>query len=162
MRLLSFAFALALLIGLATAAPAADLSAYRTYGWTPRKTTAQRAPVLDQVQAAIDRQMAERGYVLAAKPDVIVVFSVSAREREEAVGASVHTVPTPYGPMIVGKQQDQKTVNEGTLTLQMIDARTRRPVYRAVATERLSPRGADARAIDRAVKEALAGLPVRR
>ena len=169
MRLRPIALGLAVLLAAATGAAAADppagaadLSAYRTYAWVERKSAADRPVVLDRVKAALEKALAARGYARAPDPDLTVVFSVGARDRVEAGPGDIAVIQTPTGPMILGKHDTQKLVSEGTLTVQMFDARTKRPVYRAQATQPLSPRGADAKVIDRAVAEALAQLPARR
>jgi hypothetical protein len=165
------AFAVLLLSACATtsptveveADPSVDVAAYGTYGWLPRPP--QRGPnpvVISRVKAAMDRRLAAQGYAQSAEPDFLVAFTLGASERldEGIPGSSV--LRTRHGPIILDPGSNQRAVTDGTLTIYLFDARTRHPVWRAVATQELSPRGAEPAIIDAVVDGALTRLPARR
>lgn len=122
----------------------ADFSALRTYDWIdPDSGSAVGTPENDlvnrRIRAAVDRELAAQGYVVAtADPDFLVTSHVGVEQRIE-----VHDWGYSYGRsygrhgMMVGST-DVREYDEGTLILDVIDAETRNLIWRGTAKRAVS------------------------
>ncbi|OFW05222.1 MAG: hypothetical protein A3I61_10730 [Acidobacteria bacterium RIFCSPLOWO2_02_FULL_68_18] len=144
----------------------ADFSRYRTYGWGPADTFATGDPRLDsntffrdRLQAAANAQLAARGYEQSA-PDsaaLLLHYHVSITQRLD-----VNEIDRKYGYC---DDCQPSAYDAGTLTLDLVDARTGRLVWRGWA-ERSIERVLEKQEwmeqeIDEAVVRILARLPRR-
>lgn len=108
----------------------APFSTYTTYAWTGG--TPSPNPLGEQrIHAAVDAQMSAKGFKLATDetPDVYVATHVLAHEEKELIANG-------FGPWGFGGYGtiDVRTFVQGTLVVDMYDARTKKMVWRGVAT----------------------------
>lgn len=146
-----------------------DFTQYRTFGWGPPDALPTGDPRLDkdpffqdQVQGAIEKQLASKGFksVAAAEPpDLLIHYHASIRQRID-----VNRTDQEYGYCagdgcaipIVGFEA-------GTLVLDIVDRRTNRVIWRGWAQDSLDDTLVDRdemrRRIGRAVSKMLARFP---
>ncbi|HEY8514585.1 MAG TPA: DUF4136 domain-containing protein [Candidatus Binatia bacterium] len=150
------------------AAPAVDVSTYRTYAW------ATAAPVIDAdeerardaavleitIREAVDRALAAKGYrpAAGASPDFLVDFGVRLEEK------SADTFGEYIAYRDRGGQQNLGGAfvfgyEEGTVVVEVTDARSRKPAWSGARTVVLDD-GQDIAKLEGAVGEILAGFPV--
>jgi uncharacterized protein DUF4136 len=113
--------------------PSASFAAYRTYGWTAG--TPSSNPLADnRIHASVDQQMAAKGFMAAANPDVFVATHVITHDQKElvATGFGPGWGFGGYGTASV------ETYVQGTLVVDLYDAQTKKLVWRAKATETVS------------------------
>jgi hypothetical protein len=153
----------------AYAVPTTDMRSYRTYAWNPAELESTGDPRLDhnrffqeRVQQAVDMQMRFRGYekVAGGTPDMTLHVHAGVQQRIDSAqldSASVscsHDECRPY------------VYDEGTLLIDVVNARTRSLIWRGWAERSLDGIVDDQnlmnQAIDRAVGRICARLPVRR
>ncbi len=149
---------------------AADFSAYSTYAWTFDEAGRDAAgrpplnPLIEQrVQDAIQRTLAAKGFVEGFPADFTVAYSVGIRDR-------VFTSYMPeFAPVLVpgrGIQYLQTfsrpvthRYQEGTITVDVFDVVTGRPVWHGSATKEVDPADATPEAIMAIVQSLLADFP---
>ncbi|HSA91579.1 MAG TPA: DUF4136 domain-containing protein [Terriglobales bacterium] len=117
----------------------ADFSRYKTYAW------AQGHPVQDpfnhqRIVTAIDAQLAAKGWKRiepGQKPDAIVLYRAAAAERKQA-----NVWGTGYGPAwrLGGgsARVDVDTIQVGQLVVDIMDAASRKLIWRGRASDTLS------------------------
>lgn len=145
-----------------------NFAQYRTYDWGPADALPTGDPRLDkdpffkdQVQGAVERQLASRGLELAASgtPDLRIHYHANITQRID-----VNSVDRTYGYCSGDDCRGGVTEYEaGTLVLDLMDARTNRLVWRGWAQnsveDLLDNPDRMARAIDDAVTRMLRQLP---
>lgn len=144
----------------------ADFSRYRTYGWGPADAFATGDPRLDsnpffreRLQAAADAQLTTRGLEQSApdSADLLLHYHVSVTQRID-----VNEIDRKYGYC---EDCRPDVYDAGTLTLDLVDARTGRLVWRGWAERSiegvLDKQEWMERQIDEAVARILARLPRR-
>ena len=108
----------------------ADLGRYQRYSWGPAAATATGDPRLDdneivqeRIQSAIEKQLAARGFEKAASgaPEFLVHFHVSVEQRIDLTD-SEPTMPCPECKPFI--------YDAGTLVVDLIDAGSKRVVWR--------------------------------
>ncbi len=148
----------------------ANFAAYRTYAWAPGGPQAPPdagipAGMLQLVRSDVDRALAARGLAPApegAAPDLLVAAFGTAKTHVDVTSwYGYGYAPVSYrfdsGPPPPGA--DVYQYREGTLVLDLVDARTKQLVWRGTATGTAS-NAADARAkIDAAVQQMLQKYP---
>ncbi len=139
--------------------PLVDFQNYTTYRWID---VAQPADVnrlnYDRIHAAIDAQLAAKGYRQVDKGDLAIAFIVgsSAKLRITDFG----TYGGYYGDYLLwGPSVDYHT--EQTLSINAYDVATQRPVWRAVTAQRADELGMSADALNVAVASAMMSFPAR-
>jgi hypothetical protein len=147
------------------AAPDAPISSYRTYSWAfdGAPAGASNALLYDRVRDAMDRSLVNAGYSKAAdgRGDMILAYTIGARDRVDVTDWG------PVGPYYPGygrasrygwsynyREIDVRTVKEGSLAVDVFDARTDRPVWHGIATASIGSKGAS----DELVQSAADGL----
>jgi len=158
-------FALLLLVGCASGPtvnvdsdPSADVSRYRTYSWAFSSTPRGMNPLTyERVKSSIDANLASRGYSQASPGDFAVGFTLGARDKVEVDDFGA------YGPYYRGwgwgpryGNVDVRNVTEGTLTIDIYDTGTKKPVWHGVATQTIGSTAATQEQIDVAVNAVLA------
>lgn len=131
--------------------PAAKFSAYHTYVWMPPHTKpyiSSNPLVLERAHDAIEAALTAKGYRRidnTAQADFVVDFTIGSRERID-----VTSYPAPYaGPWLWrdpywwgapfwGRQVDVRHYRQGTLSIDIFDARTHRPVWHGWARKELT------------------------
>ncbi len=128
---------------------AAAFATYHTFTWLPREDYGVADPlVLERTRDAIQSALEQRGYRYVSdsgQADFAVDFTIGARERVD-----LYTYPRPYaGPWVWygprwwgypywGTGVDVHRYREGTLAIDVFDARTHRPVWHGWARKPLS------------------------
>lgn len=116
-----------------------------------------------RVRGALERELAAKGLVLAPQEsaDLLVAFNVGSRRatRSESVpDGGIHIWPH-------GWWRDHwdlaytRIVSEGVLIVDLIDAKTRKLVWRGWTTDVLPPSGEIERVVDHAVHEVVENYP---
>jgi len=110
--------------------PAAPFASYKTYAWVPG-TPAPDPLNEDRLHAAVNAQLESRGLAMnTTAPDLIVTTNVTTQERQELIPEGFGWGPWlgAYGPAAV------ETYVEGTLVVDFYDAKTKKMIWRGVAT----------------------------
>lgn len=142
-----------------------DVRAFRTFAWERVETGVPGDPRLDNntffheyLRRAIDRQLVSRGYEpTMVQPDVYVHYHASAQQKVAITGEDWTT----------NRCRDCRVeiYDEGTLLVDVTDARTGALVWRGVAESGLTGAVADQtkmeEAIERVVERLFARLPSR-
>jgi hypothetical protein len=141
----------------------ANFQSYETYEWVYQTAPQGMNPLnYQRIRSAIDGQLAAKGYRNGPNANFAVVFTVGSREKVRVTdmgpyyGGWGRYYGYGYGG---GTSVDQYT--EGTLAIDVFDAATKRAVWHAVATQRVSDSGADPALINNAVVAAMASFPSR-
>jgi Domain of unknown function (DUF4136) len=155
----------------------ATFSSFHTFAIMQRNhdhsdRSAVRNPLVAQrVQDDIKSDLTSRGFVYtddAAQADFVVDFTVGSRERTD-----IQTYPQPYaggwwgggpgwwGGPYWGNNVDVHQYNEGTLSIDVFDGRTHRPVWHGWAKRALSDSDLDSpeQPVREAVNSVLAKFP---
>lgn len=130
----------------------ADFGHFRTYNFVPQPNTERlgySSLFTQQVEAAISQQMEQRGYTRSDNPDLLVNFSGKVQERQE-----VQSTPTPgpgygyrgyygYRAGMYGTWAGYPSVytvnyKEGTLNIDIVDAREKQMVWEGVGVGELT------------------------
>lgn len=128
---------------------AASFANYHTFTWLPRQESTYVNPmVIEQAKDAILAGLEQKGYRYVSDPaeaDFAVDFTLGSHERVD-----VHTYPQPYawpwygygrywwGYPYWGTGIDVTRYREGTLAIDVFDAKTHRPVWHGWAKKPLS------------------------
>jgi hypothetical protein len=108
-----------------------DLSEHRTYDWAPVPARSTGDPRLDnnrffqeRIRAAIEKQLANRGFEKTTSPDLLLRYHASVRQE-------IYTSGTERN----GYCEDcrSEVYDEGTLLIDLVDAQTDRLVWRGWA-----------------------------
>ena len=150
--------------------PSARFTGYHTFVWMPRDHYGSSNPlIIQRARDAIQTELKRRGFAPAAeavKADFVVDFTIGARDRVD-----VQSYPEPYGgPYWTnpgwwnthwGSTLDVQTYREGTLSIDVFDARTHRPVWHGWARKELTRSDVEQSEgpIRNAVRSVLATLP---
>lgn len=130
--------------------PAASFSQYHSFAWMPPHTFRHEPAnplVAQRAHDAIEAALAAKGYTLASDPaqaDFVVDFTIGAGERTD-----VRSYPAPYyGPWMWGgpwwgapywgSEVDVRQYREGTISVDIFDAHTHRPVWHGWARKELT------------------------
>jgi hypothetical protein len=137
--------------------PSAPFSTYMTYAWTPGSPSP--VSLMEQrIHAAVERQMSAKGFKLATDqtPDVYIATHVLTQEQPQVIANG-------FGPWAFGGgfgSFDVRTFVQGTLIVDMYDAKTRKMVWRGVATDTASDKASKNTAkIDKALEKMFKHYP---
>jgi len=111
--------------------PAAPFATYKTYAWVAG-TPAPNPLNEDRLHSAVDARLAARGLGMnTSSPDVYVTTHVTTKERQELIASGFG-----YGPWWGGGYgtTSVETYIDGTLVLDLYDGKTKKMVWRGVAT----------------------------
>jgi hypothetical protein len=152
--------ALALLLGLCACATlrvgsdydhSASFSGYHTFAWMPAHASPYDSPnplVIQRAHDAIQQALTAKGYQLVDEPaaaDFVVDFTIGSRERTD-----VRSYPAPYagpwfrgygswwGAPYWGNEVDVRRYREGTLSVDIFDGHSHRPVWHGWARKELT------------------------
>jgi len=140
--------------------PAVDFTRFKTYAQVPPPERGDRervpvGPFLDgRIRAALDRELPQRGLVKAegTDPDLLVGYYLVLRDRVDWGFVTTYwgwgwggVAPVPY------------SYTEGSLVVDLVDAKSRRLVWRGWATDVADPLGDPIRA-DRRIGVAVAKI----
>jgi Domain of unknown function (DUF4136) len=121
----------------------ADFSTYKTYAW---QASTHPAPGLwdQRVIDSIDKQLAAKGLQkVTSNPDVWVVYSNSLTDQKQIVGTGYGMGPGwgwgwGWGPQISTVQYNTYITQQGTLVVELADAKDHELLWRGSATGTLS------------------------
>lgn len=129
----------------------ANFAAYKTYAWLAVPTDAvgsvksalERNSLLDKrIKESVDKQLAAKGYTTDANnPDFVMLYHTGAEDKINVTdwgygyGAGYGYGRYGYG----GGGVDVQQYKEGTLILDVIDAKAKQLVWRGFATAALDP-----------------------
>jgi len=127
----------------------ANLSGYHAFTWMPREHYGTRNPlVVQRTRDAIQAELTSRGYVYVpddAAADFVVDFTIGAHDRTDIRSYPAgYTGPWYPGPLgwwgypYWGDQVDVRQYREGTLSIDVFDAHTHKPVWHGWAKKELS------------------------
>jgi hypothetical protein len=142
----------------------ATFGRYRTYAWArgaaPARSGAEvEASLVDwRIRAAVDRQLAAKGYVRTeGEASLLVDYDVAVEERSaDSFGGYFR-----YRRLGGAKDTSESYVRgyaEGTLVVRLVDSRTRELAYHASASA-IVDEGGDKRRLEEAVERMFADLP---
>jgi len=152
----------------------ADFAQYRTFGYmTPLGTdkAGYNTLLTERLKSATRGQMEMRGYTYSAtNPDLLVNFGAKLQQQTEVVPG-----PAPMGPYYgyragfyggwpgYGWGDDVYQYTEGTLSIDLVDARRRQLVWEGVAVGEIqNPSSAgSSQNVDKVVAEVFAKYPFR-
>lgn len=136
----------------------ADVTRYRTYEWAPPGTQATGDPRLDnneffrdRIQSQVDRRLSDLGFEMTtAAPDLTVRYYASVAQEVNA---------SAVDPLNTSCEDCEPFVYDaGTIVVDLVDARTRRLVWRGWA-ERSIDGAIDSQALmEREIDEAIAKI----
>jgi hypothetical protein len=146
-----------------------DFSTFRSYGWLAAPAPPPANEVVDElilgrIRRAVEAELAAKGYTPAAEaPDFMVAVHCSVKSQVHV--SSQPDVGGPYGGYWGATRVYVSTTEEGTIVVDLLDARSHRQVWRGVATGTVersaTPEARDAR-IAEAVKALLDAFPPKR
>jgi hypothetical protein len=147
----------------------ANFAAFKTYAWMSApingtgsvEAALQSNSLLDKrIKQSADRHLAAKGFTTdATSPDFLVAYHVGAQDR---IDVTDWGYGYGHGRWFGGDRVDVHQFKEGTLILDIIDARTKQLVWRGIATGALDPNvspEALTRKLDEAIVEILAKFP---
>lgn len=154
-----------------------DISKVRNYTWVraQRDSIARRGSgrmndlVNNKIKTSFDRNLAATGWrqVRPAAADVFVVYDVDVQRENVNVTDPVYSqpmtrwyyspyrrgyVPVYYPSTLMGYNNSVQTVNEGTITLTVIDAKTDKTIWQGSAVSEINGRRMTEAEIDDYVK----------
>jgi hypothetical protein len=154
-----------------------DISKVRNYTWVRAQRDSmggQRSGrgndlVNNSIRTSFDRNLAASGWrqVRPAAADVYVVYDMNVQRENVNVNDPVYSqpmtrwyyspyrrgfVPIYYPSTLLGYNNSVQTVNEGTITLSIIDAKTDKTIWQGSATSELNGRRMTDAEIDDYVK----------
>ncbi len=142
--------------------PETDFSRYSSYDWLPKAEKAGMAGVKDpligkRVARDIEDEMNKTGFHknTSGKPDLFVVYHGNVRDRVEVTQWGYSYGRGPYWSK---RRLETYRYKQGTLAIDLIDAKTKELVWRGVAITRLE-KGGKYDDIDTAVHNILRDFP---
>ncbi len=113
--------------------PTAPFASYRTYAWTAG-TPAANPFAEDRIHAAVEQQLAAKGFTKSDTPDVMVATLVATEDRQELVANGFG------GGFLFGgyATASVRTYVQGTLVVDLYDAHTKQLVWRGTGTDTMS------------------------
>jgi uncharacterized protein DUF4136 len=127
-----------------------NFSAYRTFSWmadqpmiAPPEELARVSPLnRRRIEQAIENDLAAKGFQKTTDreaADFVVSYTVGARDRIDVSSfPSAYGGPWRWGWPYFGHDVDVTMYREGTLAIDIFDARTHQPVWHGWATKRIS------------------------
>ena len=148
--------------------PEEDFGAHRTYAWLPGSpeesgNLAVQSPLIDtRLRQAVDRTLKEKGFEKReqGQPDLYVAYHLSVESKMD-----VYTVDRYYGNYGYAVSIPETRVSqydEGTLVIDVADAREKELVWRGTGIKRVQPSPnpeQTTEAVNKAVAEILASFP---
>lgn len=152
----------------------AHFDGYHSYAWLTPPPSPVRDPILDsqilegRVRHSVEADLAHRGFQEVppdAGPDFLVTYHTASKQKIESSGATfsfgfIDSFPRGFGAVAVPVGGDVESRDEGTLMLDVIDAKSKRLVWRGWTSGWLSQDNYTQEAVDSAVKQIFDKFPV--
>jgi hypothetical protein len=123
--------------------PTANFAAYRSYAWIPDPPARTGHPrldselVQDRVRRGIDRTLAAKGFARDDEsPDFLVTYHLAV-DRKLDVYTMDHVYYGYYGYRVLVPETIVDEYDEGSLIIDVVDAREEKVVWRGVGSRRL-------------------------
>lgn len=116
-----------------------DLAPPKTYAWVARPTSPRggRAESIDfLLKDLVNRQLSAKGFARSESPDLLLTYHLGRRDEVDVV-AQRYRVRPARAYRGAGVRVSRRT--EGTLIIDVIDARSSQMVWRAIAESTLRP-----------------------
>lgn len=117
-----------------------NASQYRTYAFANKPSQSYQTLTEKAVRDAVARQMTQRGYTVAASPDLLVYVSTKQEEMMHVEGAPAVSGWGGYGGW-AGYDQTMWASEEGLLTVDVVDSHRKQLVWRGTASQTLPSSG---------------------
>lgn len=151
----------------------AKLAGYHRFAWLTPPPAPVRDPILDsqileaRVHHAVSEDLKARGYdevAPDASPDFLVTYHTSAKQTVESTGPSfsfgfIDAFPHGYGAVGFPVGPSVQSRDEGTLMLDVLDAQSKRLVWRGWTTQLLNQDNYSAQSVQDAVKDIFDKFP---
>jgi hypothetical protein len=148
LRLITWAIALALLTACSTVRvsvdydPEEDFTTYSSYAWLPQTPEATGHPRADspmvqrRLRSGVDRALANKGFrEVSSDPDFWVTFHMSVAQKLDV--STSYTPYRRYGYTMSIPETEVREYEEGTVIIDIVDARERELVWRGIGRGRL-------------------------
>jgi hypothetical protein len=155
--------------------PSVDFSKIKTYAWVKaekQKGTSRPGKTNDltdnKIRASMDKNLYASGWRMTrSKPDVFLVYDVDIQKEVRNINDPVYSqpmtrwyyspwrrgyLPVYYPSEFLGYNNQQQTVNAGTLTLTIMDANTDKTIWQGWTTSDIDGRRMTDKEIDDNVK----------
>lgn len=151
----------------------ARFEGYHSYAWLSPPAAPVRDPILDsqilesRVRHAVEGTLTSRGFqevAVDAGPDFLVTYHTASKQKIESSGASlsfgfIDAFPHGFGAVAVPVGGDVESRDEGTLMVDVMDAKSKRLVWRGWTSGWLNQDNYTQEAVDSAVKQILDKFP---
>lgn len=125
--------------------PGANFAAYTTYGFVPElegEDFGYQSLLAQYLKDAIGREMEARGYARAAEPDLLINFYINTKEKIRSTttptaGGGYYGYRRGYYGGWGGYETRVTQYTEGTLSIDLVDARRRQLVWEGTAVGRI-------------------------
>ena len=115
----------------------ADFSAFHTYGWQPSPEPG-KGEWNQRIVEAVDKQLQAKGLTKAdSNPDVWVIYSRRVQQDRSALSGG-YVAGSGWGSSFPAVPGEPETFEEGTLVVELGDARTKQMLWRGSVTRTLS------------------------
>jgi hypothetical protein len=147
--------------------PQAQFASYKSYAWLATAPGVEQAAAIQNpgvrslVVTAVDREMANRGFVRTtpdANPDFFVSVIGWGKNRVEVTNYGYAYAPGFY-PYVHSGGVSVNEYSDGTLLLDFVDAKTKQLFWRGTANDTISSADQLKGAIDEAAKQLVAAFP---
>jgi len=152
----------------------ANLGSYKTFAWVDTKedrSDSAKTQISDlterKIREAVTTELEKAGWRASKKPDVLIAYDVLVERSVREMSNPVYSQPfsryyfnpytrrwmTMYYPsQFMGYDRERQPVNEGTVTISVIDARTDKTVWQGWTTDQLNSRNISSKEIRNSVK----------
>lgn len=149
-------------------APTANLSAYRTFGWKRVGDAATEEPmrIVDaNIRTAIRAEFTRRGYQeVESNAEILLTYDSEAQEKLKSspfrIGIGVGSFGSNVGGSVNVGTPSVQSINEGRLSIHVIDAAENREVWVGTVEKRIDKKPLDAAGVAQLVALALQDFPV--
>jgi hypothetical protein len=125
-----------------------NFAAYRNYAWIPKtihegstsaSTAVQSNTLLDsRIRSAVDTNMAAKGFTVDdVNPDILVVYHTGMQNKVDVTDYGYTYAGSYWG--WAGSNVDVYSYTEGTLIVDLVDAKTKKLAWRGSATGVVEP-----------------------
>jgi hypothetical protein len=147
--------------------PTADFARYKTYGFFDPLATddgSYESLVSSYLKVAMSQQMATRGLTYAESPDLLINFYLhtqdKVRSRSVPTAGVYHDYRDPFGydpwPAYPAYETRVDQYTEGTLNIDVVDARQEKLVWEGMASGRVTEK--DLQELEKTVDDAVAAI----
>lgn len=146
----------------------ADFRAYRTFDWgladalpAPDPRFVANAVFVDHVYGALERELLARGLrrAVGQAPDVLVHYHPASSTRRVLEPPACYGTACDAGEGPPAGARTLTTVDEGTLVIDIVDARTARPVWRGWVRDDAAVMLRQPERVDAAIARVVATFP---